>query len=95
MSCASRCFEIGGPWITYDPNCPLHGDEAREREKLSLEERIVSASKDDEIKYLKRRNKELQKEIDNLKLQINSERNKPCPVCITGVWCKVHEDDSY
>jgi len=20
-----RCYEIGGPWIDVDPNCPIHG----------------------------------------------------------------------
>ena len=30
MSC--ECYRVGGPWITYDPSCPTHGDEARERE---------------------------------------------------------------
>lgn len=32
MTCESQCYTIGGPWITYDPNCPFHGDEARRRE---------------------------------------------------------------
>lgn len=36
MSC--DCYKIGGPWITYDPNCPAHGDEAR-RERKEQEER--------------------------------------------------------
>lgn len=25
------CFKIGGPWIAEDPNCPVHGTEAKER----------------------------------------------------------------
>lgn len=43
MSC--ECYKIGGPWITYDPSCPAHGDDAqrkerqREREQEELEER--------------------------------------------------------
>jgi hypothetical protein len=43
MSC--ECYKIGGPWITYDPDCPAHGDEAqraekqREREEEEREER--------------------------------------------------------
>jgi hypothetical protein len=32
VTCANRCHEIGGPWVSYDPNCPVHGDEAREAE---------------------------------------------------------------
>jgi hypothetical protein len=23
------CYKIGGPWIAEDPNCPVHGTEAR------------------------------------------------------------------
>lgn len=37
--CANRCYEIGGPWITADPDCPLHGVEACHRESL-LQDRI-------------------------------------------------------
>lgn len=33
MSCASQCYVIGGPWISYDPNCPIHGDDAQRRER--------------------------------------------------------------
>ena len=29
-SCANRCYEIGGPWITVDPDCPIHGVEAKD-----------------------------------------------------------------
>lgn len=32
MSC--DCYKIGGPWITYDPDCPAHGDDAQREEKL-------------------------------------------------------------
>jgi hypothetical protein len=31
VSCGRGCYEIGGPWITCDPECPEHGDEARQR----------------------------------------------------------------
>lgn len=54
MSCASRCYEIGGPWITYDPDCPIHGNEAQERDSRQNE---ADRMRDNEIKYLKRRNK--------------------------------------
>lgn len=33
MRCASRCHEIGGPWIAEDPDCPVHGREAQLRER--------------------------------------------------------------
>lgn len=22
--CGNECYKIDGPWITYDPNCPVH-----------------------------------------------------------------------
>lgn len=24
-----QCYQIGGPWITSDPDCPVHGSEAQ------------------------------------------------------------------
>lgn len=43
--CGRGCFVIGGPFITYDPGCPMHGDYARQRAKLEeqkLDERRAS-----------------------------------------------------
>lgn len=31
MSCGRGCYEIGGPWIDCDPDCPEHGYDARKR----------------------------------------------------------------
>jgi hypothetical protein len=31
VSCGRGCYEIGGPWIDCDPECPEHGYEARRR----------------------------------------------------------------
>lgn len=28
-----ECYQIGGPWISFDPECPTHGYEAQAREK--------------------------------------------------------------
>jgi hypothetical protein len=25
IDCGHECYRIGGPWITYDPSCPVHG----------------------------------------------------------------------
>ena len=36
--CERGCFTIGGPWITADPNCPIHGTEALRRERHESEE---------------------------------------------------------
>lgn len=60
MSC--ECYKIGGPWITYDPDCPAHGDEAqraekqREREEEEREERHKAelAERDRRIALLER-----------------------------------------
>ena len=30
--CGRGCYVIGGPWIDRDPDCPVHGTEARRRE---------------------------------------------------------------
>lgn len=27
-----ECYKIGGPFIAEDPDCPIHGREAQERE---------------------------------------------------------------
>ena len=43
-----ECYQVGGPWIDYDPDCPVHGNDARryredaEQERQSLEDRIES-----------------------------------------------------
>lgn len=37
MSCGRGCYEIGGPWITCDPECPDHGYAARERAERTSE----------------------------------------------------------
>ena len=33
MNCGHQCYEIGGPWIAEDPNCPVHGYEAQAEER--------------------------------------------------------------
>jgi hypothetical protein len=25
------CYTVGGPWVSYDPDCAEHGDDARQR----------------------------------------------------------------
>lgn len=42
MTCGHRCYEIGGPWITVDPECPEHGDAAEaERDRTEAEPRYL------------------------------------------------------
>jgi hypothetical protein len=38
-----ECYQIGGPWITYDPDCPAHGTEARARDEQQTDDRLESA----------------------------------------------------
>ena len=33
MKCEYQCYEVGGPWIAENPNCPVHGTEAQREEK--------------------------------------------------------------
>lgn len=42
MQCGRQCYVIGGPWITVDPDCPVHGTEAEEeRARRESECRIL------------------------------------------------------
>lgn len=36
MSC--ECYQIGGPFIAEDPDCPAHGTEAQRRRATSFSE---------------------------------------------------------
>lgn len=51
MSC--QCFQIGGPFIAEDPDCPAHGREAQEesvrRDKLI--QRLERALEQDDDVY--------------------------------------------
>ena len=33
MKCEYQCYEVGGPWIAENPDCPVHGTEAQREEK--------------------------------------------------------------
>ena len=33
-----ECYKIGGPFIAEDPDCPIHGAEAQERERQQEKE---------------------------------------------------------
>lgn len=33
MLCAYECYKIGGPWITFDPSCPVHNGTNDNREE--------------------------------------------------------------
>jgi hypothetical protein len=48
------CFQIGGPWISEDPNCPVHGIAAQKRKEdaLSLRDKIQNATSLEEANAL-------------------------------------------
>lgn len=48
MGCQSRCYEIGGPWIAEDPNCPIHGVDAQREAEIREEERRQQEEEDAE-----------------------------------------------
>lgn len=57
MSC--ECYKIGGPWISYDPDCYEHGDAARARE-------AAQAVQEDELARLKEVNELLARAVEDL-----------------------------
>ena len=44
-----ECYRIGGPFIAEDPDCPIHGREAQEREKLATAEKEEEMGRYEEI----------------------------------------------
>lgn len=67
MGCDRRCYEIGGPWITFDPECPVHGyDAQREAEQLAAEE----AAKDERLSRLEARVESLENELRRLRSRL-------------------------
>lgn len=38
--CGYQCHEIGGPWIAENPDCPIHGRDAQDRND-DLSERLA------------------------------------------------------
>lgn len=61
MSC--ECYRIGGPFITFDPECPAHGYEAQraERERAEADEKA-----EDERRALIERIEELERKVAEL-----------------------------
>lgn len=62
MSC--DCNKIGGPWISFDPNCPAHGYEAQ-REAQEREEQEIAI--ENERNALYERIRILEEEVKKLK----------------------------
>lgn len=42
MNCKHGCFDIGGPWIAEDPDCPVHGVGANPRLDIHIEVFLLS-----------------------------------------------------
>jgi len=46
--CAYHCYEVGGPYISENPNCPIHGSDARwEREQAERDQEQRNSVLDD------------------------------------------------
>lgn len=44
-----ECYQIGGPWIDFDPSCPEHGHDAQRREREAEEERKAAADREADL----------------------------------------------
>ena len=33
-----ECYQVGGPWIAEDPDCPIHGAYAQQQESVRVDE---------------------------------------------------------
>jgi hypothetical protein len=53
-----ECYQVGGPWITFDPDCPAHGHEAQRAE---AEREAADQARDEEIRQLRLRIEELER----------------------------------
>lgn len=71
MNCANRCYEAGGPWISEDPNCPIHGTEAQrlvgERDAVELAWREVTAEHTAQLEAQEQRIARLEELVSSLR----------------------------
>lgn len=67
MSCGNHCYEIGGPWISEDPNCPVHGHEAQRRDREREEQETAKDTRigelEEEVRILKADFKRLRRDV--------------------------------
>lgn len=40
-----ECYQVGGPFIAEDPECPVHGWAAQRQEKIDAEEQEQAAAR--------------------------------------------------
>lgn len=64
LAMVCQCYQIGGPFIGEDPDCPLHGHEAQARQAVS---RATLDELRDEIAALRQAIDELR--ADNVELR--------------------------
>ena len=63
-----ECYQVGGRFLTEDPDCPEHGCEAMRQRKIDEAE---SRAKDDRITELELRVKELEKKLNMLSFKLH------------------------
>lgn len=44
-----ECYQIGGPWIDFDPDCPEHGYAAQRRAQEAAEEQQANEDRFEEL----------------------------------------------
>lgn len=81
--CDRRCYEIGGPWITFDPECPVHGNdaqrEAAEREAREQREADAFAALVARVEALERKLEEQDSELRRVRRMTGTPpRGMPC-----------------
>lgn len=65
MSC--QCYQIGGPFISFDPDCPAHGLDAQAREREEEVERQEAQAREE---ALLSRVEELEKLVEQLRTEL-------------------------
>lgn len=72
-----ECYQIGGPFISFDPDCPAHGLEAQREAREAEEEREAREAR---IAALERRVSELEDELR----RVRSRAGVPPPRGVLG-----------
>ena len=69
MRCAYQCYEIGGPWIAENPDCPEHGRAGQARREEAEEERASVAQLLQQVETLQERVDTLEGRVRAMELQ--------------------------
>ena len=66
-----ECYRIGGPFIAEDPDCPVHGWEAQQRDKwAAIEKEEVEKEHQDRYEEIMDTLHNLQRTISNMATKI-------------------------